>query len=85
MKLFAENAFMASLPLLVLFGVKLLLAFLVARYAQKRGYSFWLFMIAGGVFSLVTTWIIVCNLPMKDVEELSTQSDSMNSEQLPVS
>jgi hypothetical protein len=47
---------------------RLILGWLIARHAHKKGYSYWLFFIPGVLFSLITTLIMAVKLPSRQGE-----------------
>lgn len=51
--------------LLVLIAARIFAAYLVARYAKGKGYSFWLFFILGALFSVLLCWLVAALLPSK--------------------
>lgn len=48
--------------------VKIALAVLVAYFAKRRGYNFWVFLVAAGLFDIFASALILISLPQRGDE-----------------
>lgn len=46
--------------------VKIALAVFVAYFAKRRGYNFWVFLVAAGLFDIFASALILISLPQRD-------------------
>lgn len=49
-----------------LLGFQIALAVLVAYCVKRRGYNFWVFLVAAGLFDIFASALILISLPQRD-------------------
>ncbi len=54
------------IAIVIYWAVKIALAVLVAYFAKRRGYNFWVFLVADGLFDIFASALILISLPQRE-------------------
>lgn len=54
------------IAIVLYWAFKIALAVLVAYFAKRRGYNFWVFLVAAGLFDIFASALILISLPQRE-------------------